>query len=116
MTLLCLTLVALPGCYYDTEEELYPNSFCDTTNLTYSAKINSVIQSNCATPGCHVAGGTGTGDYTNYTEVRAAVDNGTFLQSIRRDANGIPMPPSGSLRSCELQQLEQWVAAGAQNN
>ncbi|MBK6831633.1 MAG: hypothetical protein IPG92_13245 [Flavobacteriales bacterium] len=111
-----LLLSASPGCYYDNEEELYPNTFCDTVNTSYSAAISAIIESNCATPGCHVAGGTGTGNFTVFSELSEQVSNGRLLPSIRREASSIPMPPGGTLRACEIRQLELWVAAGAQNN
>ena len=78
--------------------------------------ISAIIESNCATPGCHVAGGTGTGNFTVFSELSEQVSNGRLLPSIRREASSIPMPPGGTLRACEIRQLELWVAAGAQNN
>lgn len=107
------------GCYYDNEEELYPNSFCDTVNVTYSGAIEPIIIAKCATPGCHVAGGSGSGDFTTYAGVIAKIqNNGPFLASVRSSPDAIPMPPSGStqLRSCEVRKIELWIAAGALND
>ncbi len=109
-------LLASPGCYYDNEEELYPNSFCDTVNVTYSGAVSTIINTNCAVPGCHVAGGTGTGNFTIYNDLKAQVDNGRLLPSVRWESGAIPMPTSGKLRDCDVRQLEIWVAAGAPNN
>ncbi|MBK8497361.1 MAG: hypothetical protein IPL52_00755 [Flavobacteriales bacterium] len=111
-----LSALFAPGCYYDNEEELYPNSFCDTVNVNYGGGIKSIIDASCAIPGCHVAGGTGTGDFTDFNQLIGQIQNGRLLPSIRRDASAIPMPPSGALRDCELRRIELWVAAGAQNN
>ena len=116
LPLAVLFATALPGCYYDNEEELYPNSFCDTVNVTYSGSISKIIESKCATPGCHVAGGTGTGNFTVFSELKEQVDNGRLLPSVRREAEAVPMPPDGALRACEVRQLELWVAAGALDN
>lgn len=120
VTILLLTMgiLAVQGCYYDNEEELYPNNFCDTTNVTYAITIDPIVQGKCATPGCHVQGGQGAsvGDFTDFNAFRAQVTNGRVLRSVKREPSGVPMPPSGSLRACEIRQIELWIAAGAQNN
>lgn len=117
-TVIALFALALfaSGCYYDNEEVLYPNSFCDTVNVEYSASISTIIETKCAIPGCHVAGGSGTGNFTEFNQLMVQVNNGRLLPSIRREATAIPMPPSGGLRDCEIRQIELWVDAGAQNN
>jgi hypothetical protein len=106
-------LVVSQGCYYDNEERLYPNSFCDTTAVTYATKVMPIMQGSCAIPGCHVPGGTGPGDFTTYTGVKAKVDNGTFRTVTIVNKS---MPPSGPLSTCEQQHLETWLNAGAPNN
>lgn len=111
-----LSVVFLPGCYYDIEEELYPNTFCDTVNVTYTGGISEIIQGKCALPGCHVAGGSGTGNFTVFDELLEQVNNGILLASIRHEPNAVPMPDGGKLSNCEIRRIELWVAAGAQNN
>lgn len=114
--LLTLSILVSGGCYYDNEEDLYPNSFCDTLNVTYTNTIDPIIQAKCAIPGCHVAGGDGTGNFTDFSAFSAQVANGRVLRSVKRLPEGIAMPPSGPLRDCEVRQIELWIAAGAQNN
>lgn len=118
LLLLALGLLVLPGCYYDNEEELYPNNFCDTTIVTFANTINPIIQAKCATPGCHVQGGqgAGVGIFTTYNAIMPQVNNGKLLRSITRDPAGTPMPPSGSLSACEIDKIKLWIAAGAANN
>ena len=106
-------VLLLAGCYYDTEAKLYPAGTCDTTNVTWSATVQPIVQGNCAIPGCHVAGGTGTGDFTSYQGVKDKVDNGTFRQEVVVDGT---MPPDFALSACEIQQLEVWIQAGAPQN
>ncbi|MBX2980191.1 MAG: hypothetical protein KF905_12910 [Flavobacteriales bacterium] len=116
LKLTCLLLAAvllLQACYYDNEEELYPNSFCDTANVTWSGTINPIIQSKCAIPGCHVSGGFGPGDFTQYNNVKAAVDNGRFEAEVITAGS---MPPSGRLPACQITQINDWIAQGAPNN
>lgn len=105
-------ILLLNGCYYDNQEVLYPNSFCDTVNTTYANTIEPIIQGNCAVPGCHVTGGTGTGDFTQFNTVLEKVNNGSLLTLIKAGT----MPPSAPLRSCQIAQIEKWIANGAQNN
>jgi hypothetical protein len=101
-----------PGCYYDVEEELYPPS-CDTSVTTFSATIEPIIQARCATPGCHVPGGTGPGDFTSYSGMQPALQDGSFESQVL--VNKV-MPPTGALSSCDLNQIQRWVNNGAQNN
>jgi len=119
--LLFLVLAVLlfsQGCYYDSEEVLYPNSFCDTVNVTYSSTIEPIMQARCATPACHVASGDGTGDFSTRAGVVASIENGAFLPSIRRSPGAIPMPllPSDPLRACDIDKIEIWIAEGMPDN
>lgn len=111
-----ILLLASSGCYYDVESDLYPSTFCDSSVTTYSAAIMPIIQSNCATPGCHVAGGTGTGDFTTYDGVRSQVVSARLIPSVQQDAGAIPMPPAGKLSNCDIGKIVRWVNNGAQNN
>lgn len=109
-----LAVSFLSGCYYDNEEELYPlTAACETTNVTWAATVQPLIQARCATSGCHVSGGFGPGDFTQYTEVKAKVDDGRFQAEVIQAGS---MPPSGRLAPCDLQKLQVWIDAGALNN
>lgn len=105
-------ILLVNGCYYDNEEELYPNSFCDTTDVTYSTNIEPIVMRNCAVPGCHVQGGDGNGDFTQFPQVLEKVEDGSFLSTIK---NGV-MPPDDPLKACQVRQIELWIASGAPNN
>lgn len=109
-------LVATKGCYYDVESDLYPLNFCDTGTVTFSATVQPIVQGSCAILGCHVPGGTGTGDFTTYAGFHAQVVNGNVLNAIRHEGTAQPMPPGGMLPACEIKQIELWVNAGALNN
>lgn len=108
-----LFILTLYSCYFDNEEELYGPVSCDVSAITYSNDVLPIINASCATTGCHVSGGTGPGDFTNYNELKAKVDNGTFNTRVLVQQN---MPPNSSLSDCELQTLEAWIDSGAQNN
>jgi hypothetical protein len=115
-TLAAALLAFSSGCYYDVESELYPNSFCDTTITNYAGVVQPIIQANCATPGCHVPGGTGSGDFTTYAGLRSQVVSGRLVPSIRQQAGAIAMPPTGRLSDCDIAKIVRWVDNGAQNN
>ena len=107
-------LLGMNSCYYDNEEVLYPNNFCDTSIVTWSGTIQPLITSRCATTGCHVSGAQ-LPDLSTYAGVRAQADNGRIRA---RAIIGSPsiMPQSGKLPACEIQKLDIWLQAGAPNN
>ena len=115
--LLCVIGVVASGCYYDNEEDLYENYYsnnkCDTTDVSFSDFIMPLVDGNCATTGCHVAGGAGNGILMNYQNVKAKVDNGSFRERVIVQQN---MPPNEPLTECQLNKIESWLDAGAPNN
>ena len=111
--LLGIVCAYFASCKYDNEEDLYPNSSCDTTDVVYDNEIELIVQAQCATTGCHVSGGSGSGIFENYAGVKAKVDNGSFLNRtvVLRD-----MPSNGSLSECNIQKITTWIANGAPKN
>ncbi|HRH37415.1 MAG TPA: hypothetical protein PK760_03670 [Flavobacteriales bacterium] len=115
--LVSMVMMATSGCYYDNEEYLYPNTFCDTVGVTYQSQIAAIIQTNCATNSqCHVAGGDGTGDFTNMSDLQTAALDGSLIGSVDQTGTNSAMPPGGKLPSCTITKLKIWVARGAQTN
>ncbi|MFZ1617209.1 MAG: hypothetical protein WAT41_07650, partial [Flavobacteriales bacterium] len=116
--LLCaLALVLLQsGCYYDKEADLYPMNFCDTLSVGYSSNVQPIIQANCAIPGCHVPGGSGTGDFTAYNGLSTQITNGKLVPAVQQSGGAAFMPPSGKLSDCDVATIARWVAGGAQQN
>lgn len=116
-SLVFLLLVSISSCYYDKEDKLYDayyaQKICDTTNVTYSLTIQPIIAAKCATSGCHTAGGTGPGNFDNYSGAKEKVDNGSFLNRTTILRN---MPPTAPLTACEISHVEKWIQAGAPNN
>lgn len=112
--LLVLLTMVFSACYYDNEEELYPNDFCETTAVSWSVTIQPLMQTRCAIPGCHVPGAQ-TPDLSNYNSVKAQADAGRIKARV---IDGVPsiMPPSGRLPSCDQKKLEAWLLQGAPNN
>ena len=109
------------GCYYDKEEELYPNQVTtSTTNTTstttptavsYANDIKPLMTSNCASPGCHVSG-VQSPDLSTY----AGVFGSRSLVKSRANSGSNPMPASGLMSAANRNLLNSWIDAGAPNN
>ncbi|MBA3663158.1 MAG: hypothetical protein H0W61_02985 [Bacteroidetes bacterium] len=85
---------------------------CDTTNITFSGTVFPVIVNNCM--GCH---STTIPTLKNYNEIKAQVDNGKIICTIKHLSGCTPMPlNSPPLSACKIKQIEKWVKAGAPNN
>jgi len=108
-----MCVAALSACDYDNEEELFPESAeCDVAGLTYDNGIGLILNTNCAISGCH-DGSSGLTDYSNYAAVKVIADNGQMEQRVLIQKD---MPPSDPLTTCELSQIEAWLADGAPEN
>lgn len=84
-------------------------SNCDTVNVTYANHIKPIMDGFCIS--CHF-NGNGTG-YTldNSTGVKAAVNSGKLIPSVKHTGN--PMPKGGQkLSNCNISKIDKWVQAG----
>lgn len=110
----------LSGCYYDSQENLYPslnNTCSDTVNVAYTTTIVTILKSRCTT--CHYTGATNAGNVIldTYAGVKNAVDNLNLLSSIEQNGNVEAMPKGGGkLDNCQLAAFSKWIASGAPNN
>jgi len=108
-------IVSLNSCYYDNEHYLYSggNTECDTV-FTYSNRIKSITDANCAFSGCHTATNpAGSIPLTSYQEVRAGIEVVGMLCSIRQESGCSPMPKNRSqLSPCDIQAFEKWRDLG----
>ena len=107
----------LTSCYYDNEEELYPDTGgCDTTNVSYSSSVAPVLQANCNA--CHSGNGPSAGIVTdNYTDLMTIVNSGQFKGAINHSSGYSAMPKNApKLGDCNLSKINKWVDAGAPNN
>jgi hypothetical protein len=110
---------AFSSCYYDKEEELYPNSFgrCDTTNSTYSVRVRKILDANCMGSACH-DGATPSGwDLSTYAGVSAATVRGNLTGAINQVSGFSAMPKNRpKLSDCDIAIIQNWVSNGAKNN
>ncbi|MCK9401292.1 MAG: hypothetical protein M0Q51_15040 [Bacteroidales bacterium] len=121
--LLIIVLVILSSCYYDNEEELYPDqpNDCDTTNITFSGTIFPLINNNCI--GCH-GGSTPQGNVflSDYATISAAANIpvgqfGSLYGAISHNPGNSAMPKNGTqLSDCNILKVKKWIDAGTPNN
>lgn len=104
------------GCQNDKAELLLGSNACDTINVSYSQHIAPYVNSQCVN--CHGGSAPSAGiDLSNYTLVKASVNNGTFGGSINHQSGFSPMPKGlGKTEPCMLSKINRWIAQGAPNN
>jgi uncharacterized membrane protein len=115
---LCFIFLAagtLSGCYYDKEDLLYHKTGavdCTTINAKFSTGVQPIIQSKCATAGCHnaasSAGGAVLETYTQISGLAARINQRCVIDKT--------MPPGGALTPDEIAILSCWISSGTLNN
>jgi len=125
ISLILFISIFLYSCYYDNKEDLYPKDLntvtCDTTSVTYSGVVSSIMTNSCATTGCHVGNspaGNPPIDLSNYNDVKTYGLNGQLMDRMNRNSGAAGAMPLGAqkLSSCQLSQINAWINAGALNN
>ena len=107
------------ACYYDNEEELYPDPGpvpCDTVSVSYANTVLPIIQDNCYV--CHDQGsGFGNVVLEGHDNITIYANNGRLYGSIAH-LSGFSNMPQGrnKLADCKISQIKSWIDAGAPNN
>jgi hypothetical protein len=114
----------MSSCYYDSREELFGNTTCDTTTVTYSATILPILEAECLL--CHSdanAAALGGGailegyDFLMDYVTPADPDNSSFYNSVAWVSGYSFMPKSSDqLSDCNISKIRAWINAGALNN
>ena len=87
-------------------------TFAIQSGISFEASVKSIIQTNCAISGCHVAG-TGREDFTQFSEIQS---NASTIKNYTQNGN---MPPESSgkkLSNAEIEAIACWVDDGAPQN
>jgi hypothetical protein len=112
-------LLSFVSCYYDNEEALYPylSTSCDTTNVTFSGTIVSILSNNCYS--CHsnnTAAANGNGiRLENHADV--AIRASGVAGAMKQIPPYSPMPKNGGkVKECSITQFDVWVRNGMPNN
>ena len=120
--LILSSLICLPmACTTDKLPEPAPPEFCDTVQVSYNLQIKEIIDTNCATPGCHRAGTRAPGNYTTYSDLAPFLSDSEFKRYVvdfRNDPD-IGMPPNwptnpgpNDLTQEEFDIVSCWIEAG----
>jgi type 1 fimbria pilin len=116
---LILVIASITGCYYDSEERLYPklSNPCDDTVVTFSGTVTTILQPCQACHSNSNASSSGSGiKVQDYSDVLTLVNNSKLMGSINH-TSAYPMPKGGgSLPACEIAQLQKWIDNGSLNN
>ena len=114
-------ITTITGCYYDSEEALYPqvSTTCDLTNVTFATTVKPILQASCLS--CHSnssAASSGAGiKLENYSDVLITVNNGQLMGAIKHTSGYAAMPQGGGkLTDCEISKLQTWIDNGKLNN
>ena len=113
-TIVITTTVYLSSCEKEKSLSNYTNRVTcnenDDTLNTYSGKIATILNDNCATSGCHNAGTHAEGrNYSNYNSAKSDFD-AEALCTIYQEGGCTPMPRGASkLADADIHDLTCWV-------
>lgn len=109
--------ITFASCYYDNEEELYPNVVCATDSMSYSIDVVPIFTNNSCF-NCHTAQTNfGNVDLSTYAEVIKYVNNGSLVGSIEHSSSFSAMPQGASkMNNCNISKVKAWISQGAKNN
>lgn len=118
MALIIAGSLLLTSCYYDNEEDLYGQLVpCDTSIVTYSVQVVSILSQNCYK--CH--GGNaidGSGiKLQDFQVLKKYAVNGTLLAVLKHQPGSKQMPKNAAkLSNCNIAVIETWINRGALQN
>ena len=89
---------------------------CNTTDVSFSRAVSSVISNTCL--GCHNgAAASGGVNLNGYANIRVAALSGRLVGAISWQPGYAQMPQgSAKLSQCTIDQIRSWVEAGAPEN
>ena len=108
----CLLLVVLIS---SCKKDMAPVAEC-VEEVSYSAKIQPVIELNCSTSGCHDAAAQGGVNLVSYIGVSANADK--ILNVIQLEEGNVDLMPLGGPRLADstIEQFNCWIQQGKLNN
>jgi hypothetical protein len=115
LTALPLVLFFMHSCVKD----LGPGAVtCDTTNITYSGQIGTILKTNCEFQGCHNGSNiqAGAPDYTSYSGIKTQATNGNLFSYALGPNRTMPLagsPGPAALTACDFQILQLWINKGS---
>lgn len=120
-SLLITGMILHSGCFYDSEEHLYPPQICDTADVKYSDQVSEIISLKCYD--CHsnstqIISGVSFEGYANISSYLSIGIGASYLmQSIKHEVGATPMPKDRpKLSECEIRTIEIWINNGYPDN
>ena len=122
--------IYINGCTYKNENLANPLPDCSgflPDTVSFSKNIVPLFTANCAISGCH-SGSSPTGNLnlqssSAYGQLNTAgtgyIDTINPTYSVLYSmlvSTSTPMPPSGSIGTCNIQLIQKWMKQGAKNN
>jgi hypothetical protein len=121
LIILLATMYLAQGCYYNSEEFLFPEigNDCDTTVVNYVQSVVPIIENNCLS--CHSnTSATALGGNVrleDYDDIKLRADDGKLLGTISHTPGFVPMPDGApKLPDCNIDIIRLWIEAGALDN
>lgn len=109
------------ACYYDNEENLYPqlNTSCDTTGLTFNSNVLPVFKAYCYS--CHSTmefdASGGNVNLQDFNGLKQVAISGTLMGALTHDPRYSPMPKGGNkLDTCSITKIKIWIDKGTLND
>ncbi|MFM7235033.1 MAG: hypothetical protein ACKOZM_10630 [Flavobacteriales bacterium] len=96
-------ILALATC---KKENAKLSPVCDGSHPTYDGEIKSIIDSRCATSGCHPG-------YSSYNGLNAILQNGQFKREVITNQS---MPQNSALTQDQINKIQCWVNDGYPEN
>ena len=112
-----LFLMTASRCTSDNiEDRAGSGNFCDTSAVSFSQDIKSIIGQNCE--GCHNgASASGGLNLAGHQNIQAAALSGSIMDRVQRPVSDpLSMPLNGPLSSCDQKKLTAWINQGALDN
>ena len=105
------------ACKKDKTQAENTPTVCDSLSVSFQVDVMSIMTANCSFSGC-LSSGSGVGDFTSYSGIKAKVDNGQFQERALYLKDMPPTYSSGpkSLNNEDIQKLQCWIEDGVQNN
>jgi len=115
IVILIIIILSLSTCYYNKEEILYQDKSCDTTNITYIGKIDTIFSKKTCFS-CHastVAPPDGGGlQLDKYAIVKANINRVIGAITHQPGFKSMPLGQSETIDPCSINIIQLWKAAG----
>jgi len=104
-----LVSVIFVACNKDDEDP------CDTTDVTYTNDVASILNASCAVSGCHVDGNEANAFFSleSYEQAKTAAGFGKMVGAISHEDGFTAMPyGSDKLEQCSIDKISAWIEDG----